>query len=80
MRDYVLSWYQTISDEEEFPFEARKCLQITMSNFSARVKEVDWIPFFTEKIPFDFRSHIRLYHRTLLHMKEMNVDGNILHK
>ena len=46
--------------------------------FVHRSKDVDWMPYFTQRLVDDFASHIRLYMRALEKAKVANKDGNII--
>ncbi|CAG7829085.1 unnamed protein product [Allacma fusca] len=70
MRDYVHSWYDYVSEDDEFIHELRKTMQETLVILSSRVKEIDWIPFLTTQLVDDAASHLRLYRSALTKTKE----------
>merc|ERR1712142_1273361 len=74
-RDYIYSWYKRISDDdEEFKHNIRHTLQQVIIAFSARSKQVELIPYFTQRLVEDFASHIRLYRNALEKVKENEKD------
>ncbi|KAJ8313916.1 hypothetical protein KUTeg_008477 [Tegillarca granosa] len=52
-KDYIKSWYRQVSDHDGFLLDIRQS------------KEVDWMPYFTQRLVNDFASHIRLYRRAI---------------
>lgn len=64
-RDYIKNWYRGISDDDKFLLEIRQCVQKVFISFSSRSKEIDWMPYFTQRLVDDFASHIRLYRRAM---------------
>ncbi|XP_069111090.1 sorting nexin-13-like isoform X1 [Argopecten irradians] len=63
MRDYIKSWYRQVSDHDGFLLDIRQCVQKIAITFASRSKDVDWMPYFTQRFVDDFASHIRLYRR-----------------
>ncbi|KAL3831550.1 hypothetical protein ACJMK2_023289 [Sinanodonta woodiana] len=61
IRDYIKNWYRVISDHDGFQMDIRQCVQTVCVTFSSRTKEIDWMPYFTQRLVDDFASHIRLY-------------------
>ncbi|KAK3588903.1 hypothetical protein CHS0354_007052 [Potamilus streckersoni] len=61
IRDYIKNWYSVISDHDGFQLDIRQCVQTVCVTFSSRTKEIDWMPYFTQRLVDDFASHIRLY-------------------
>lgn len=59
--DYIKYWYREVSDDDLFLTEIHQCFQKVFITFSQRSKEVDWMPYFTQRLVDDFASHIRLY-------------------
>ena len=44
-----------------------------------RSKEIDWMPYFTQRLVDDFASHIRLYRRAMEKAKATaNKEGEII--
>ncbi|CAL8110442.1 unnamed protein product [Orchesella dallaii] len=77
LRDYIHSWYDYVSEDDEFIHELRKALQEILVNLSSRVKEIDWIPFLTTSLVDDAASHLRLY-RTALNKVKENSNRDLL--
>ncbi|CAH1994331.1 unnamed protein product [Acanthoscelides obtectus] len=70
IRDYVASWYRYITKDTEFTEAAvRKTAQTFAINISNRVKEVDWIPYLTQRLVDDAATHLRLYKQARTKMK-----------
>ncbi|XP_005089469.1 sorting nexin-13 isoform X2 [Aplysia californica] len=63
VRDYIKTWYRQISDHDNFLVDIWQCAQKVVISFSNRSKEIDWMPYFTQRLVDDFASHIRLYRR-----------------
>ncbi|XP_025093376.1 sorting nexin-13-like isoform X1 [Pomacea canaliculata] len=63
VRDYIKPWYRQISDHDDFLVDVWQCVQKVVITFASRSKEVDWMPYFTQRLVDDFASHIRLYRR-----------------
>lgn len=63
IRDYIKSWYRQLSDHDGFLLDIRQTVQKVAITFATRSKEVDWMPYFTQRLVDDFASHIRLYRR-----------------
>nr|CAH7757697.1 unnamed protein product [Callosobruchus chinensis] len=76
-RDYVASWYRYITRDTEFTeIAVRKTAQTFAVNISNRVKEVDWIPYLTQRLVDDAATHLRLYKqaRTKMKLQEQNKE------
>ncbi|XP_018577466.1 sorting nexin-13 isoform X2 [Anoplophora glabripennis] len=79
IRDYVSSWYTLISRDTEFmEVTVRHTAQTFAINIANRVKEVDWIPFLTQRLVDDAASHLRLYKqaRTKMKLQEASKEQN----
>ncbi|XP_050302654.1 sorting nexin-13-like [Anthonomus grandis grandis] len=62
IRDYIEPWYRLVSIDNEFlNTSVRDTAQSFAVNISNRVKEVDWIPFLTQRLVDDAATHLRLY-------------------
>ncbi|XP_056629792.1 sorting nexin-13-like isoform X1 [Diorhabda sublineata] len=80
IRDYVSNWYSIITKDTEFPdITVRRTAQTFAINISNRVKEVDWIPYLTQKFVDDAASHLRLFKqaRTKIKLQEVARGQNI---
>ncbi|XP_023020353.2 sorting nexin-13 [Leptinotarsa decemlineata] len=70
IRDYVSSWYSLVTRDIEFTdVTVRHSAQTFAINISNRVKEVDWIPYLTQRLVDDAASHLRLYKQARAKMK-----------
>ena len=49
MRDYVHSWQGALTQTNDFPQQVQQALQFVVSALSAKVVQVDWIPFLTTR-------------------------------
>ncbi|XP_076269181.1 sorting nexin-13-like isoform X2 [Rhynchophorus ferrugineus] len=77
IRDYIQSWYHIISIDKDFPnTTVRQTAQTFAINISNRVKEVDWIPFLTQRLVDDAATHLRLYKqaRSKIKIQERSKD------
>lgn len=63
MRDYVLTWYQGMSEDPEFPVECRRIIQGLLVALSSRCKEHNWYEFLTSVAVDLFIKHIKLYRK-----------------
>ncbi|GFR95029.1 sorting nexin-13 [Elysia marginata] len=63
VRDYIKTWYRQLSDHDNFLMDIWQCAQKVVITFSSRSKDVNWMPYFTQRLVDDFASHIRLYKR-----------------
>ena len=61
LRDYVHSWNSQLNHCNDFPNEIRRSLIFTVSGLSAKIRQVDWIPFLTTRFVFDLSNHVKLY-------------------
>ncbi|CAH1105443.1 unnamed protein product [Psylliodes chrysocephalus] len=74
IRDYVSTWYNIITRDSEFTnITVRRTAQTFAINISNRVKEVDWIPYLTQKFVDDAASHLRLFKQARTKMKLQEV-------
>ncbi|KAL5007185.1 hypothetical protein ScPMuIL_015991 [Solemya velum] len=65
IRDYIKSWYWQISDDDGFLHDIRQSTQKIAVSFASKTKDVNWMPYFTQRLVDDFASHIRLYRRAM---------------
>uniref|UniRef100_A0A1B6BYU1 Sorting nexin-13 n=1 Tax=Clastoptera arizonana TaxID=38151 RepID=A0A1B6BYU1_9HEMI len=70
IRDYVYSWYEELTADEELPHEVRVAAQKTIISFASRMKEIDWIPYLTTKLVDDAASHLRLFRQARTKIKQ----------
>lgn len=74
IRDYIKSWYRQVSDHDGFVLDIRQCVQKLTITFASRTKDVDWMPFFSQRLVDDFASHLRLYRRARENATEPPTD------
>lgn len=72
LRDYVHSWNSLLNHCNDFPNEIRRSLIFTVSGLSAKIRQVDWIPFLTTRFVFDLSNHVKLYKKA----REMVRNGS----
>ncbi|BFY98550.1 hypothetical protein BsWGS_01590 [Bradybaena similaris] len=77
VRDYIKTWYRQISDHDSFLVDFWQCAQKVIITFSNRSKEIDWMPYFTQKLVDDFASHIRLYRRAAERTFQIKSEDNV---
>lgn len=75
-RDYILNWYQKLSDNDQFNYSIAQTLQRIIIAISERAKKVDIVTYITTRLVDEFASHIRLYRRTLTKVKEHRNDNS----
>ena len=63
MRDYVMTWYQGMSEDPEFPVECRRVIQGLLVALSNRCKAHNWYEFLTSVAVDLFIKHIKLYRK-----------------
>ncbi|XP_042894783.1 sorting nexin-13 isoform X3 [Parasteatoda tepidariorum] len=61
VRDFIQTWYQEISLNEEFLDGFNEMCKTIINNFSKSAKEVNWVSFITHQVVESFTSHLRLY-------------------
>lgn len=76
IRDFIMTWYKALSLHDGFTVSIRQCLQKVVTTFANKSKEVEWMPYFTQKLVDDFASHIRLYRRSNEKLRHMPKDDN----
>ncbi|KAL3282364.1 hypothetical protein HHI36_005550 [Cryptolaemus montrouzieri] len=70
IRDYVLPWYNLISRDTEFPeVTVKRTAQALAINISNRIKEIDWVPYFTTRLVDEAASHLRLFRQARAKLK-----------
>ncbi|XP_076461622.1 sorting nexin-13-like [Babylonia areolata] len=74
VRDYIKPWYRQLSDHDAFLVDVWQCFQKVVITFASRSKDVDWMPYFTQRLVDDFASHIRLYRRASEKVKNSRTD------
>ncbi|KAL8566062.1 hypothetical protein ACOMHN_012847 [Nucella lapillus] len=74
VRDYIKPWYRPLSDHDAFLVDIWQCFQKVVITFASRSKDVDWMPYFTQRLVDDFASHIRLYRRACDKVKSSRAD------
>ncbi|KAK2580520.1 hypothetical protein KPH14_006255 [Odynerus spinipes] len=74
IRDYVQSWYSSITDDKEFLYSVRNNAQKIAINIANRIKAVDWIPYLTTRLVDDAASHMRLYRQARVRIKELRAQ------
>ncbi|KAF8767764.1 Sorting nexin-13 like protein [Argiope bruennichi] len=68
-RDYISTWYRSISNNEDFLFSLKDLVRKVIIAFSGRFKEVEWVHFLTTKLVDDFASHLRLFRQAQSKLK-----------
>ncbi|GFO50365.1 sorting nexin-13-like, partial [Plakobranchus ocellatus] len=76
VRDYIKTWYRQISDHDNFLMDIWQCAQKVVITFSSRSKDVNWMPYFTQRLVDDFASHIRLYKRASERVVQSKTEDN----
>ncbi|GBL75646.1 Sorting nexin-13 [Araneus ventricosus] len=68
-RDYISTWYRSISNNDDFLFSLKDLVRKAIVAFSGRFKEVEWVHFLTTKLVDDFASHLRLFRQAQSKLK-----------
>ncbi|GIY85125.1 sorting nexin-13 [Caerostris darwini] len=68
-RDYIRTWYRSISYDEEFLLSLKDLVRKAIVAFSGRFKDVEWVHFLTTKLVDDFASHLRLFRQAQSKLK-----------
>ncbi|GIY68369.1 sorting nexin-13 [Caerostris extrusa] len=68
-RDYIRTWYRSISYDEEFLLSLKDLVRKVIVAFSGRFKDVEWVHFLTTKLVDDFASHLRLFRQAQSKLK-----------
>ncbi|KAK3799540.1 hypothetical protein RRG08_052724 [Elysia crispata] len=76
VRDYIKTWYRQLSDHDNFLMDIWQCAQKVVITFSNRSKDVNWMPYFTQRLVDDFASHIRLYKRASERVVQTKTEDN----
>lgn len=62
LRDFIDSWFMSLSDNKEFSeFRTRNCIEESVQNICARIKNTQWIPIITTKLVDQVALHARYY-------------------
>ncbi|GFR13638.1 sorting nexin-13 [Trichonephila clavata] len=69
-RDYIRTWYRSISNDEDFLLSLKDLVRKVIVAFSGRFKEVEWVHFLTTKLVDDFASHLRLFRQAQSKLKD----------
>lgn len=64
LRDFIDSWFYSLSDNKEFSeFRTRNCIEESLQNVCARIKNTQWTPLMTTKLVDIVAMHARLYRK-----------------
>ncbi|KAF7987405.1 hypothetical protein HCN44_003167 [Aphidius gifuensis] len=78
IRDFIESWYNDLTNDDEFIKSVRDTAQKIAINIANRFKNVDWIQYLTTRLVDDVASHLRLYRQSRAKIKQLNnVNINI---
>ncbi|KFM60860.1 Sorting nexin-13, partial [Stegodyphus mimosarum] len=70
LRDFIQSWYKSVSSNEDFLIDLNEMCRRMINNFSNNAKQVNWLSFFTQGVVEEFTSHLRLYRHAELIVKK----------
>lgn len=78
-RDFLHSWYDQISNDEQFITNLDTLVKQTLRNLSLKFRSIDTVSFLTTKLVDTFASHLRLYRLSLetqsaLKLEDPNVN------
>ena len=59
LRDYISSWFSTLSNDEELYTEITKLVAHILSELEHRLSKVDWVVLITQDMPHVLINHIR---------------------
>ncbi|XP_064455979.1 sorting nexin-13-like isoform X2 [Ornithodoros turicata] len=74
LRDYVYTWYRSLSNDEAFIDHIRDLVHEIIVNFSSRAQGVDWVQYLTIQLVDDFASHLRLFRQAQMKLKLKKED------
>ncbi|GFT46698.1 sorting nexin-13 [Nephila pilipes] len=77
-RDYIQTWYRSISNDEDFLLSLKDLVRKVIVAFSGRFKEVEWVHFLTTKLVDDFASHLRLFRQAQSKLKDSQKKGIVI--
>ncbi|CAG9585652.1 unnamed protein product [Danaus chrysippus] len=74
INDYVTTWYELITDDQELTTYAIKKLVVAAgANVSNRVKTVDWIHLLATRFPEELTLHLKLFKQSRVRLKRMQL-------
>ncbi|CAH2086678.1 unnamed protein product [Euphydryas editha] len=74
INDYVTTWYELITDDQEFTsYAIRKLVVAAGANVSNRVKSVDWIHMLSTRFPEELTLHLKLYKQSRVRLKHIQL-------
>lgn len=78
-RDFVHTWYDQISSNDQFIHQLDSLVKQTLRNLSFKFRSIQTVPFLTTKLVDVFASHLRLYRLSLetqstLKLEDPNVN------
>lgn len=74
LRDYVHSWYSSVSSNQEFVGELRLVLQTIVRLLVGRLSKIDKIRYITTKLVDNFVAHLKLYRSAKQHLKTNGIE------
>lgn len=74
LRDYIYSWYSSLSSNQEFVNELRIVLQTIIRLLVGRISKINKINYITTKLVDNFVNHLKLYRMAKHHLKSNNLE------
>lgn len=74
LRDYVHSWYSSVSSNQEFVNELRLVLQTIVRLLVGRLSKIDKLRYITTKLVDNFVAHLKLYRMAKQHLKTNGIE------
>ncbi|XP_069365398.1 LOW QUALITY PROTEIN: sorting nexin-13-like [Maniola hyperantus] len=74
INDYVATWYEVVTDDQEFTSHSIKRLVVAAgANIANRVKCVDWVHLLSTKFPEELTVHLKLFKQSRVRLKHLQL-------
>ncbi|XP_023947056.2 sorting nexin-13-like isoform X2 [Bicyclus anynana] len=74
INDYVATWYEVVTDDQEFTTHSIKKLVVAAgANIANRVKCVDWVHLLSTRFPEELTIHLKLYKQSRVRLKHLQL-------
>lgn len=73
-RDFVHTWYDQISTNDQFIHQLDSLVKQTLRNLSSKFRSIQTVPFLTTRLVDVFASHLRLYRLSLETQSTLKIE------
>ncbi|XP_039747355.1 sorting nexin-13-like isoform X1 [Pararge aegeria] len=74
INDYVTTWYEVVTDDQEFTSHSIKKLVVAAgANIANRVKCVDWVHLLSTRFPEELTVHLKLFKQSRVRLKHLQL-------